>query len=129
MESIIEVTKNVVDTNISSYDYIKDSLKAYILWALDNQKEFYYIDLYNSSVYKKFDKIHYYHEKASFTTIFEKGRSEGVFKNIPVDLAISFWTKASNGVAAYAVENELNSNDSRIEHMVSLLMDGISNKK
>ena len=41
MESIIEVTKNVVDINISSYDYIKDSLKAYILWALDNQKEFY----------------------------------------------------------------------------------------
>ena len=54
--------------------------------------------------------------------LYLKKIDQGVFsKNILVELAINFWTKASNGVAAYAVENELKPNDTRIDKKLSLL--------
>lgn len=129
LNSVIEASKDVIDTNASPYDYIRESGRAYILWALDNTNEFYYIDLYNSSVYRKFDKIYSFFDKARFNEMFEKGKAEGVFKNIPVELAINFWTKANNGVAAYAVESGLDADDVRLDQMVSLLMDGITSKE
>ena len=129
LNSVIEATKDAVDINASSYDFIKKGSRSYILWALENKKEFYYIDLYNSSVYRKFDKIYSFFDKARFNEMFEKGKAEGVFKNIPVELAINFWTKANNGVATYAVESGLGADDVRLDQMVSLLMDGIISKE
>lgn len=129
LNSVIEATKDAVDINASSYDFIKKGSMSYILWALENKKEFYYIDLYNSSVYRKFDKIYSFFDKARFNEMFEKGKAEGVFKNIPVELAINFWTKANNGVATYAVESGLGADDVRLDQMVSLLMDGIISKE
>ncbi len=61
--------------------------------------------MYNNSPFRKTELVDRFYQYANFIKAFENGRDTGVFKNIPTDLAVYFWTKSINGVIEYCINH------------------------
>lgn len=128
MSNVVETALLGLKEDLSPFDFIKELSKSYITWVQENKEEFYYIDLYNSSVYKKYYNINSFFESSHFNEMLRRGKEEGIFKDLPLDFIVQYWTKGINGVAAYAVSKNFDVDDPIIDEMVSVLIDGIIRK-
>ena len=126
LNEIVNLSDEAAKSTESCYEQINHLTRQYIEWALLNIEKFFFIDMYNNSSFRKSDLVERFYRYANFIEAFENGREAGVFKNIPTDLAVYFWTKAINGVLEYCINHGDIVNDEYKKMVIDFMMGCIS---
>lgn len=96
--------------------------KHYVEWSLDNNEKFFYICLYNNSLYRKPNLVEGFYQSTSFINAYEEGMKNSVFKNMPIDFMVHFWTKSINGAVEYCISHKNNINQEYLDKVIDFML-------
>lgn len=126
VDSFMQTEAGKVSTSLPVKEALYQNSRAYILWAMENQEKFHYIQQYANFVSGKDTVKFSVYEQAELLSVFEKGFRQGELKPIPTPLLIDLWSALVNGFAQHFIENPEKAKDEDYLHMMcSIAWDSI----
>jgi AcrR family transcriptional regulator len=83
---------------------LRDTLLAYIRWAIDHTEQFRFIHQYATFIPNKGDLKLKVFEKIDFLSLFDTGVKQGLLKPMPASLLVDIWIAITNGLARHFIE-------------------------